>query len=197
MATLSSSSSKAPSKVLVGITGASGVIYGIRLVEVVSQMGILEAVIYSPMAERIATIEHGSSLTEIFSNMRVKNYRADDIEAPYASSSRVPSAMVIIPCSMKTLASIANGFSDNLLTRAALSILRLKRKLVLVVRETPLGIVELENMLRASRNGAVILPASPAFYHKPSTIDDMINFVVGKVLDVLEIEHNLYKRWKY
>ncbi len=194
---LSSSSNRTPLRVLVGITGASGIIYGIRLVEIMSQIGVLEAVIYSSMAERIAIIEHGKSLAKILSDLNIINYKAEDIEAPYASSSRAPDAMVIIPCSTKTLASIANGFSDNLLTRAALSMLRLKRKLVLVIRETPLGPIELENMLKVSRGGAVILPASPAFYHKPSNIDDMINFIVGKVLDVLGIKHNLYRRWRY
>lgn len=184
-------------KVLVGITGASGIIYGIRLAEILYNMGLLEAIIYTRSAERVAKEEMDRTLDDMLRIGDVKVYREDEIDAPYASSSRIPyGGMVIAPCSMRTLAAIANGLPDNLVTRAALSTLRLRRQLVLVVRETPLGIAELRNMLLAAENGAVILPASPGFYHKPKTIDDMVSFVVGKVLDVLGIVHNLYHRWR-
>ncbi|WP_231656778.1 UbiX family flavin prenyltransferase [Pyrodictium delaneyi] len=180
-----------------GITGASGIIYGVRLAEILYNMSLLEAIIYTRSAERVAKEEMDRTLDDMLRIGDVKVYREDEIDAPYASSSRIPyGGMVIAPCSMRTLAAIANGLPDNLVTRAALSTLRLRRQLVLVIRETPLGIAELRNMLLAAENGAVILPASPGFYHKPKTIDDMVSFVVGKVLDVLGIEHNLYHRWR-
>lgn len=182
-------------RILVGLSGASGIIYGMRLVEYLSERQLIEAVIYTKPAEVVAYYEEGINLRGWLNRMAVNSFREDEITAPYASSSNAADAMVIIPCSMNTLASIANGLSNNLLTRAALTMLRLKRPLLLVIRETPLGLAELRNMLKAALNGATILPASPAFYHKPRTIDDMVNFVVGKVLDVLGIKHDLYKPW--
>jgi 4-hydroxy-3-polyprenylbenzoate decarboxylase len=182
-------------RILVGLSGASGIIYGMRLVEYLSERQLIEAVIYTKPAEVVAYYEEGINLRDWLNRMAINSFREDEIAAPYASSSNAADAMVIIPCSMNTLASIANGLSNNLLTRAALTMLRLKRPLILVIRETPLGLAELRNMLKAALNGATILPASPAFYHKPRTIDDMVNFVVGKVLDVLGIKHDLYKPW--
>ncbi|MET1129191.1 MAG: UbiX family flavin prenyltransferase [Thermoproteota archaeon] len=180
---------------MVAITGASGIVYGLRLAEVLLERGMLEAIIYTESAERVSKSELGISLRERLSTMGVPLYSEKDIDAPYASSSRLPCAMVVAPASTRTLAAIAGGLSDNLVTRAALSMLRLGRKLVLVVRETPLGIAEILNMLKVALYGAVVLPASPGFYSKPQTVEDMVNFVVGKVLDVLGIEHSLYKRW--
>ncbi len=182
-------------RILVGLSGASGIIYGMRLIEYLSERQMVEAVIYTRPAEIVAHYEEGIDLRNWLNRMAVDSFREDEIDAPYASSSSVADAMVIIPCSMNTLASIANGLSSNLLTRAALTMLRLRRPLVLVIRETPLGLAELRNMLKAALNGATILPASPAFYHKPRTIDDIVNFIVGKVLDVLGIRHNLYRSW--
>ncbi len=182
-------------RILVGLSGASGIIYGMRLIEYLSERQMVEAVIYTKPAEIVAHYEEGIDLRNWLNRMAVDSFREDEIDAPYASSSSAADAMVIIPCSMNTLASIANGLSSNLLTRAALTMLRLRRPLVLVIRETPLGLAELRNMLKATLNGATILPASPAFYHKPRTIDDIVNFIVGKVLDVLGIRHNLYRSW--
>lgn len=187
-----------PSKILVGLSGASGIIYGLRLIEYLSSRQLLEAVIYTKSAELVAYYEEGLELKEWLRRTPTRFFREDELAAPYASTSTIAgsvASMVVVPCSMKTLASIANGMPDNLLTRAALSLLRLKRPVILVVRETPLGLAELRNMLRAASNGAIILPASPAFYHKPKTISDLVDFITGKILDVLGVEHNLYTRW--
>lgn len=184
-------------KILVGITGASGVVYGIKLAETLHAMGLLEAIVYTRSADHVAREEMGVALADLLKAVNTQIYRDDEIDAPYASSSRIPlGGMVVAPCSMRTLAAIAHGIADNLVTRAALSTLRLQRRLVLVIRETPLGVAELRNMLLAAENGAVVLPASPAFYHRPKTIDDMVYFVVGKVLDVLGVKHSLYRRWR-
>ncbi|ABM79921.1 UbiX family flavin prenyltransferase [Hyperthermus butylicus] len=182
-------------RVLVAITGASGVIYGARLVAHLAKRGLLEAVIYTPSALIVAR-EEGIDLEKFIKGLGVPAYLSTRLDAPYASSSRAPWAMVVAPCSMKTLAALAHGYSDNLVTRAALAVLRLGRKLVLVVRETPLGKAELRNMLLAAENGAIILPAAPAFYTRPRTLSDIVDFVVGKILDVLGIEHSLYQRWR-
>ncbi len=187
-------------KIVVALTGASGLLFGVRLANILLEnKNISFDLIVSDGAYRVALYELSNfGLENYIDELRrreVSVYRENDFNSPLASSSRSPDAMVIIPCSMKTLASIANGFSDNLVSRAALSVLRLRRPLVLVIRETPLGVIELRNMLRVAEAGGIVLPASPGFYHKPKTIDDMINFVVGKVLDVLGLEHNLYKKW--
>lgn len=182
-------------KILVAITGASGIVYGVRLVAYLARRGLLEAVIYTSSAVMVAK-EEGIDLERFIKALGVPAYPSTRMDAPYASSSRAPCAMVIAPCSMKTLAAIAHGYGDNLVTRAALAVLRLGRKLVLVLRETPLGIAELRNMLLAAENGAIILPAAPAFYTKPRTISNMVDFIVGKILDVLDIEHRLYQRWR-
>ncbi len=156
----------------------------------------LEAIIATAAAQRVAEYEEDISIESVAHRLGAKLYWSDEIDAPYASSSRVADAMIIAPCSMRTLAAIAHGIPDNLVTRAALAHLRLRRPLVLVVRETPLGLAEIRNMLRAAENGAVILPASPGFYTKPRSVDEMVDFVAGKVLDALGIEHNLYRRWR-
>ncbi len=182
-------------RVLIAITGASGTIYGVRLVEVLLERGFNVDIVVTEAARRVSLVEEGYDVAERLRALGVKVYGENDLEAPYASSSSAPDAMIVAPCSTRTLAAIACGLADNLVTRAALAVLRLHRPLVLVVRETPLGVAELENMLKVARAGAVVLPASPAFYHRPKTIMDLVDFVVGKVLDVLGVEHQLYRRW--
>ncbi len=175
-------------KVLVAITGASGVIYGIRLIEVLREKGIETYCIISNAGQRVIKEEYGEIDFEFF--------REDDYDIPFISGSQRLDAMVIIPCSMKTLATIANGISLNNISRIADVMLKERRKLIIVPRETPLNIIHLENMLKLAKAGAIILPAMPGFYHKPKTLEDIIDFIVGKVLDILNIEHDLYKRWK-
>jgi 4-hydroxy-3-polyprenylbenzoate decarboxylase len=187
-----------PKSVLVAITGASGIIYAVRLISFLRKVNRLEAIIYSKPSLLSAESE-GIRLRKYLGTLKAQGipvFSEDDITAPYASSSSAPDAMVIAPCSMKTLASIAYGLADNLITRAALSVLRLSRRLILVVRETPLGKAEIKAMLEAADNGAIILPASPAFYIRPRHISDIVDFIVGKILDVLGFEHDLYRRWK-
>lgn len=147
-------------------------------------------------AQRVALHEEGVDLGEALKSLGARLYWEDEIDAPYASSSRAVDAMVVAPCSTRTLAAIAAGLSDNLVTRAALAHLRLGRRLILVIRETPLGVAELRNMLRVAEYGATVLPAAPGFYHHPRSVDDMVDFIVGKILDVLGIEHGLYSRWR-
>jgi len=177
-------------KVVVAITGASGVIYGVRLLEVLKEKGIESPCIISDAAKLI--MKH-----EIEAARRPEGcYCEKNIEAPFSSGSSRVDAMVIVPCSMKTLAAIAAGFSSNLITRCADVVLKEKRKLIVVPRETPLNSIHLENMAKLSKIGAVILPAMPAFYHKPKRVADAVDFIVGKILDSLGIENELYKRWE-
>lgn len=128
-------------------------------------------------------------------SLAYQTYEEMDLSAPIASGSHISSGMVIIPCSMKTLGSIAHGISSNLVTRAADVCLKERRKLILVVRETPFSGVHLSNMLKLSQCGAVIMPASPGFYTRPATIDELIDTLVARVLDLLQIDHSLSRRW--
>ncbi len=189
-------------RIAVGITGASGIIYGIRTVEALIEFtsSIIE-VVASKSALVVARHEMDMDLEQVLVRLsekypnRIRVYRDDDFSSPLASSSNLSDVMVIVPCSMKTLAELSHGIASNLISRAALSMLRLGRKLVVVPRETPVGVIELENMLKLARAGAIILPASPGFYNKPRNIDDIVSFIVGKILDVLGIKNTLYRRW--
>ncbi len=180
-------------KVLVAITGASGIIYGLRLIEVLAEIGVEHSIIVSKAAKKVMEYEVEDFIR--YSRFLKNSFSEDDIDAPFSSGSYKMDAMVIAPCSMKTLACIANGIADNLITRSADVFLKEKRKLILVPRETPLNAVHLENMLKLAKIGATILPAMPGFYSKPKSIDDIVNFIVGKILDSLGIENNLYRRW--
>ncbi|MDO8727254.1 MAG: UbiX family flavin prenyltransferase [Candidatus Methanoperedens sp.] len=183
-------------EIIVAISGASGVQYGIRLLETLKgTKGIKTHLVMSDSAKQLIEIETNYSVNDV-EKLADHVYRDDDFTAPVASGSHRSKGMVVAPCSMKTLASIAVGMSDTLISRAADVCLKEKRPLVLMVRETPLNMIHIENMGRASRAGAIILPASPAFYPKPTSIDDLIDFMAGRALDLLGVEHNLYKRWR-
>jgi flavin prenyltransferase len=182
-------------RIVVGITGASGSIYGVRLIEVLKQAGCEVHVVVTKSGWQVLAYECGltkKNLVEKADEM----YNIEDIGAAIASGSFQNDAMVVMPCSMKTLGSIANGISDNLLTRAADVTIKEDRLLVLVPRETPVHAIHLENMLKLSRIGVKIMPACPAFYHKPQKIEDLVNMLVGKVCDSLHIEHQLFERWQ-
>lgn len=181
-------------EIVVGISGASGVQYGIRLLEVLADMKIRTHLVISISAKQIIRIETDHSPLEV-EELASDVYGEKDFTASIASGSHIFDGMIIAPCSMKTLGSIAGGISDNLMTRAADVCLKEGRKLILMTRETPLSRIHLENMLRAQQAGAIILPASPGFYSKPQTIDDLVNIMVGRALDQIGIENEIYKRW--
>ncbi len=180
-------------RLIIGITGASGVQYGIRLAEVMQD----KAETYLIVTETARQIIEIESDMEMHAVARLATHTPDecDFTSPIASGSYRFDSMVVVPCSMKTLASIANGISGTLITRTADVCLKEGRKLVLVPREMPLSMIHIENMLRAKRAGAVIMPACPGFYPKPESVSDVIDVVVGRILDVLDIEHELYERW--
>ncbi|MCL7745906.1 UbiX family flavin prenyltransferase [Halalkalibacter alkaliphilus] len=188
----------------VGITGASGAIYGVRLVQQLLSESYKVHLILTEAAWRVFqeelllnTEDRDSVIQDLFGNYggELHTHHLHDYGAPIASGSYQNDGMIIIPCSMGTLSGIAHGASGNLLERTADVMLKEGRKLVLVPRETPLNQLHLENMLRVSKVGAKILPAMPGFYHLPKTMDDLVNFLVGKALDSLGVEHELFTRW--
>lgn len=192
---------------VVGITGASGSLYGIRLVEqllkrefevhlIITEAGwrVLHEELGWPSSKRQDALEQAFGAAVLKAKQLIYQPNAD-IGASIASGSYHVQAMIVMPCSMGTLAALAHGTSDNLMARAADVMLKEARKLVLVPRETPLHAIHLENMLKLAQLGVRIVPAMPAFYYGPQTIDDQVNFLVGKVLDQLQIEHELFRRW--
>lgn len=182
-------------KLIVAMSGATGAIYGIRLLEALRQNPEVEThLVLSRWAQETVTLETGYEVREVLA-LADCCYRADDLGAPIASGSFSTAGMVIIPCSMKTLAAVANGYADNLIVRAADVMLKERRRLILVARETPLNEIHLENMLRLTRAGAIIVPPVPAFYNHPRSLDDIINHLVGRVLDLLGVPNNLTCRW--
>lgn len=181
-------------RIIVGITGGSCAIYGVGLLKVLQQLNIETHLVVSTMGEYVVNHECGMDLEELKTFATVY-HNNKDLAAPIASGSFKTDGMVIIPCSMKTLASVAHGMSDNLLTRAADVVIKEGRKLVIVPRETPLSVIHLENMLKLAKIGVKVLPAAPGFYHQPETIEDIIGIMIGRTLDQLNIEHNLFKRW--
>ncbi|NMC60477.1 MAG: UbiX family flavin prenyltransferase [Candidatus Methanofastidiosa archaeon] len=176
---------------ILAITGASGVIYGIRLLE--NLKGKVNLVI-SEGAKKIIEDETEYKVDNLY-KYAYKVYKNTEIGAPIASGSYPFSFMIICPASISTISKISVGIQDNLITRAAAVALKEKRKLIIVPRETPLTSINLRSMANLSDDGAVILPAMPAFYHNPKDVDGIINFIVGRILDQVDIENNLFKRW--
>lgn len=180
---------------IVGITGASGVIYGIRLLEVLSANKEVEThLLISEAGEKNIRYETDRKLEQI-KELADFYYDIYDVEAKLASGSFKRDGMVIAPCSMKTLSALANSYTDNLLTRSADVTLKERKRLVLLARETPLHLGHLRNMEKLTEMGAIIMPPVPAFYHRPKGIGDIIDHTIGKVLDMFGIEHNLFQRW--
>jgi 4-hydroxy-3-polyprenylbenzoate decarboxylase len=181
-------------RLTVGISGATGAIYGIRLLEVLSKSDVETHLIITEPAENTIRMETAWKIEDVKSLAKV-SYDIKNLGADVSSGSFLSEGMVIIPCSIKSLSGIANSFNENLLIRAADVTLKERRKLVLVVRETPLHLGHIELMLQASRMGAILLPPVPAFYFHPKTIDDLINHTIGKVLDLFGLNHHLFNRW--
>ncbi len=194
--------------IAVALTGASGIQYGLRLVECLLQAGREVQLLYSQAAQVVAAMETDLSLPTSAAeaqqilcarfrvgNERLQVYGRQQWTAPVASGSNPPEALVICPCTTGTLASVAQGICEDLIDRAADVALKERRRLILVVRETPLSAVHLENMLKLSRAGAVIMPANPGFYHRPREVSDLVDFMVARIMDHLEVDHELMPRW--
>ena len=179
--------------VLVAITGASGVDLAVILLQQLKKNGLETELVITKMAEKIITIETDYKINEII-ELSDKYYDVDDLTAGPASGSYNNNIMIIIPCSMKTLAAIANGYADNLITRAADVIIKERRKLILVVRESPFSAIHLENMLKLSRLGVIIAPPVPSYYIKPKNIKELNEYFVGRILDHIGIDSGI-KRW--
>lgn len=197
-----------PQTVTLALTGASGMPYGVRLLEMLLKEGQQVYLLYSKVAQIVAQQEMNLMLpssakeTEAFFNRRyqlaegqLRVFGREEWFAPVASGSNPADAMVICPCTMGTLAAIAAGMSQNLIERAADVMLKESRPLIIVPREMPFSAIHLENMLKLVRSGAVMLPANPGFYHHPQTVQDIVDFVVARILDHLSIEHSLIARW--
>ena len=182
-------------RLVIGITGASGVIYGIRLLEVLSSVQEVEThLIISKAGEIIVKYETDYKIEDIKALANF-TYDISDIGARLATGSFKRDGMIVAPCTVKTMSALSNSYTANLLTRAGDVTLKERRKLVLLVRETPLHIGHIRNMGKLTEMGAIIMPPVPAFYHRPRTIQDIIDHTIGKVLDIFDIKHNLFQRW--
>ncbi len=181
-------------RIIVAITGATGVVYGITLVRELARVGVETHLILSNWAQRTLELETDYKASTVGA-LASRTYREDDLAAPIASGSFRHGGMVIAPCSMKTLAAVAHGYASNLISRAADVTLKEKRRLILLPRETPLHEIHLENMLKLARAGAVIMPPVPAFYHRPATITDLVTQTIGRVMDLLGIDNDAAPRW--
>jgi 4-hydroxy-3-polyprenylbenzoate decarboxylase len=181
-------------KIIVGVSGGSCAIYGVALLQVLKQLNIETHLVVSTMGEYVVQHECGMTMEEL-KQLATVTHDNKDLAAPISSGSFKTDGMIIIPCSMRTLAAVANGLSDNLLTRAADVTVKENRKLVVVPRETPLSVIHLENMLKLARIGVTVLPASPGFYNHPESLEDIVAIMVGRALDQMGIEHQLFRRW--
>ncbi len=184
-------------RIVLALTGASGIIYGVRLAEHLSNAGVELYSIVTDSALKVANSEYLSSdkLIGVLRKYSKAVYSENDFMSPLASSSFIVDAVVVAPCSLKTLSDIANSRQDTLVSRVAGIALRTRKKLILLIRETPLSTIDIMNMLKASISGAVIMPASPAFYGHPESLVDLIDFICGKIMDLLGIENDIYVRW--
>jgi len=182
-------------RLTIGITGASGVIYGIRLLEVLSGIKKIEThLVISEAGETNIKYETGREVAEIKA-LADFSYDIKDIGGRIASGSFNTDGMIVAPCTVKTMSALANSYTENLLVRAGDVTMKERRKLVLLVRETPLHLGHIRNMERLTEMGAIIMPPVPSFYHRPQTIQDIIDHTVGKMLDIFHIEHELFQRW--
>ena len=185
-------------RLIVGISGASGAVYGVRMLQVLREVPSVEThLVMTNAGKRTLTLETELSVAEV-ENLADHHYQPGDIAAPISSGSFKTDGMVVAPCSIKTLSGIAHSYSDNLLTRAADVVLKDRRRLVLLLRETPLHLGHVRLMVQAAEIGAVIMPPVPAFYHRPKTIDDLVNQTVNRALDQLDIrlDEDLFERWR-
>jgi len=193
---------------VVAITGASGAIYGIRLVEELLKQGNKVYLVVSTQAFSIIRTETGinwggkiemeieKKIQKYFSSRNIKYYNDDNLSAPISSGSFETDGMFVVPCSMKTLSGIANGYANNLIERSADVVLKEGKRLIISPREMPFNAIHLENMLKLARLGVKIVPPVAGFYHKPKDINDIVDFVVGKILDSSGIDNKLFRRWK-
>jgi 4-hydroxy-3-polyprenylbenzoate decarboxylase len=185
-----------PRRIIVAISGASGAVYGVRLLKVLRDTpGVESHLVVSNAGWRNVEEEHGLQRADIEA-LAHHVHDIANIGAAIASGSFQCSGMVVAPCSMRTLAAIAHGLSDNLITRAADVVLKERRRLVLMVRESPLSLIHLRNMVSASEAGAIICPPMPAFYQRPQSVDDIVDFSVARALDLLDVPHTLVARWQ-
>lgn len=185
-------------RVTLALTGASGAAYGIRLAEALKKAGVKLDIVVTPSAMKVMDYEEPGGSKKAVTRLEKCGEVFEDceIDASPASGSSAPDAVVVCPCSMKTLSAIACGFSFNLVARAADVAIKEGKQLILVIRETPLSPIHLENMLKLAKLGVIIMPASPSFYHSPKKIEDQVDFIAGKVMDRLGVKHSLYTRWK-
>ena len=181
-------------RLIIGLTGATGAIFGIRLLEALKESDVESHLIMSKWAARTIRHETGYSLDQVTALASVV-YNVNDMGAAVSSGSFLTEGMVVVPCSMRTLAAIAHGYGEHLIHRAADVILKERRRLVLMARETPLSEVHMENMLRLARMGVTMLPPVPAFYNHPQSVDDIVDHIVARVLDQFGIDARFAKRW--
>ncbi|MDH3191540.1 MAG: UbiX family flavin prenyltransferase [Nitrosopumilus sp.] len=181
-------------RLIIGITGSTGVIYGIKMLEVLKKLNVETHLIMSEWATKCITMETDYQIDYVTS-LATNTSDEKNMASSVSSGTHKVDGMIVVPCSMKTLSSIANGYDDTLVARAAGVTIKESRKLILMVRETPLSPIHLENMLKLSRIGVVILPPVTEFYTKPKSIDDIVNHGIGKCLDQFDLEHDLYPRW--
>lgn len=181
-------------RIIIGISGSSGIIYGIRLLEELRKLALETHLVVTKAGQLTRAYETDLQLAELKSLASVY-HRCSDIAAPIASGSFKTLGMIVAPCSMNTLGEVAQGLSSNLLTRAADVVLKERRRLVLIPRETPLSLIHLQNMVTVTQAGGIIYPPMPAFYQKPKSIQELVDDTVGRVLDLFDLKNDLVKRW--